>query len=130
MLIYINTNNILTISNFTIYVYHLCVFQKPKQMWFSFRETIFACIQIPGTFNKYHDGNHLFYRRNEEVDEKSLIKKLRKRVAELESELSCLLMAKVIWSKCEKKKKIIHAMDRCFLWMNRKRWKKICLLAN
>lgn len=129
MLIYINTNNILTISNFTIYVYHLCVFQKPKQIWFSFRETIFACIQIPGTFNKYHDGNHLFYRRNEEVDEKSLIKKLRKRVAELESELSCLLMAKVIWSKC-KKKKIIHAMDRCFLWMNRKRWKKICLLAN
>lgn len=35
------------------------------------------------------------FRRNEEVDEKALIKKLRKRVAELESELSCLLMAKV-----------------------------------
>lgn len=34
-------------------------------------------------------------RRNETVDEKSLIKKLRKRVAELETELSCLLMAKV-----------------------------------
>ncbi|XP_048779617.2 uncharacterized protein LOC125683007 isoform X2 [Ostrea edulis] len=33
-------------------------------------------------------------KRNEEVDEKALIKKLRKRVAELESELSCLLMAK------------------------------------
>lgn len=47
------------------------------------------------TFNNYHDVNHLFYRRNEEVDEKALIKKLRKRVAELESELSCLLMAKV-----------------------------------
>jgi type VI protein secretion system component VasK len=37
-------------------------------------------------------------RRNEEVDEKALIKKLRKRVAELESELSCLLMAKVTHS--------------------------------
>ncbi|XP_078333663.1 uncharacterized protein LOC111136397 isoform X5 [Crassostrea virginica] len=33
-------------------------------------------------------------KRNETVDEKSLIKKLRKRVAELETELSCLLMAK------------------------------------
>lgn len=43
-----------------------------------------------------HDVYHLFYRRNEEVDEKALIKKLRKRVAELESELSCLLMAKVM----------------------------------
>lgn len=37
-----------------------------------------------------------FYRRNEEVDEKVLIKKLRKRVVELESELLCLLMVKVI----------------------------------
>ena len=35
------------------------------------------------------------YRRNEEVDEKSLVKKLRKRVAELETELACLLMEKV-----------------------------------
>ncbi|KAK3103203.1 hypothetical protein FSP39_017361 [Pinctada imbricata] len=32
--------------------------------------------------------------RNEEVDEKSLVKKLRKRVAELETELACLLMEK------------------------------------
>lgn len=64
------------------------LFERPFLLTFKFR--------VQGTFNKYHDGNHLFYRRNEEVDEKSLIKKLRKRVAELESELSCLLMAKVI----------------------------------
>ena len=34
-------------------------------------------------------------RRNEQLDEKSLIKKLKKKVAELETELACLKLAKV-----------------------------------
>ena len=34
-------------------------------------------------------------RRNEQLDEKSMIKKLKKKVAELETELACLKLAKV-----------------------------------
>lgn len=101
------------------YLYHLCVFQNLHRYNILFERPFLLAFKFRVLLKNTMMLTICFYRRNEEVDEKALIKKLRKRVAELESELSCLLMAKVFWSKCNKKKKI-HALDRFFLWINRK----------
>lgn len=78
-------------------MYIICVcFKIYIDIIFFSRDYFCLYLNFGYIFNNYYDVNYLFYRRNEEVDEKVLIKKLRKRVVELESELLCLLMVKVM----------------------------------
>ena len=47
------------------------------------------------TLTKIQPVSKLFFRRNEELDDKSLIRKLRKKIAELEAEIACLRAGQV-----------------------------------